>query len=282
MKNIVLFCFVVSPLIAMDSPPVDNKKSETIAKMLTMVQPDFEQKYDEVAQLDLSELLKKELEINTLPFGRIVNADFCSVADECILLRKVAVTKPYAPLIAVLFDKWKGLENKWIAQSMLLHAVEAQSIENTKALLKCAVDPSIPGCYFFQNHSLRVLPLEVSLGNVNCAGDTRIIAALFEEYKNRNKDVGQLGVKLLYEAIENYLHSDNANFRMIIYELVDQGINLYAVGEAKTVIVADACIRGKSGMELIKNLARVNDQKIKRRFSTMLMALQSYEKTKTL
>lgn len=165
-KKFCLLAVVLFSHALFGMEPQDHSKEQTVLKMIALRRPDFEAAYDKVGLLDLSKI-GESCPVICIPSGTrmIYSGDKGPFQEERTFLRELAVTKEYAPLIPVLFKRWKNLEKHWIAHSMLLHAVADDMVVNAQELLNQNIDPNQAGYYFFQQNNQPKLAIEVALGH---------------------------------------------------------------------------------------------------------------------
>jgi hypothetical protein len=244
----------------------DKTRSSKI--MLAVSQSDYESIYDQVTQLNL-----KEYES-----GQPIISTGGGFENERALLRKLSVKKRYAPLIPVLFNRWKNLEKHWIGSSMLLHAVCGDAVSNTQELLKVGVNPNQSALYFFQNDyfptpivlvAMRMLTEDLRVK------DPQMVNVLFA---HGLKVEPQAGNSLLMEAIQSYLHCGGDQYKFVIHTLVEQGIDPRAEGQEESVCCNGQTYYGCSAYSLVSQLVTVdycNEQEFnadhKNRFQELLL-----------
>lgn len=210
-----------------------TSKEVTIQKMIALRRPDFEAAYDKADLLDLSKIGESRPVI-CIPSGTrmFYSGDKGPFQEERTFLRELAVTKEYAPLIPVLFNRWKNLEKHWIAQSMLVHAVCADMVANTQELLNQNVDPNQAGYYFFQQDNRSHKAIEIALGHqsseMKCKS-REIIDLLFSK-KTITLEPERASEILLY-AIEAYLHGSDEH-SIVFEKLIENGANPF--GQTKS------------------------------------------------
>lgn len=173
---------IIASLIFFGSEAMDKQqtpKEVTIQKMMALRRPDFEAAYDKAGLLDLSKIGESRPVI-CIPSGTrmIYSGDKGPFEEERTFLRELAVTKEYAPLIPVLFNRWKNLEKHWIAQSMLVHAVCADMVANTHELLNQNVDPNKAGYYFFQQDNRSHKAIEIAFGHQSSEMKCKVLKLL--------------------------------------------------------------------------------------------------------
>lgn len=253
-----LACLAVLAAHGMDVLPLESKQ-ETVDRMLALQRSDYEAKYDEVTtQLDLSALMKGN-PIICVPSSNRVLYDG-SVGDfkgERTLLRELAITKAYTPLIPVLFKRWQHLEAHWIGRSMLLHAVKAGMLTNTNALLNLGVNPNERAYYFFQNHSDATTPGELALGKNAKYNDHQINPDLIQILFASGLQITPAdGNAHLFTAIEQYFHG-NRDFAFVITALLEKGIDPFAQLGQGSVYANRETYSGSSPYELVSKLVNV-------------------------
>lgn len=231
---------IIASLIFFGSEAMDKQqtpKEVTIQKMMALRRPDFEAAYDKVGLLDLSKIGESRPVI-CIPSGTriIYSGDKGPFEEERTFLRELAVTKEYAPLIPVLFTRWKNLEKHWIAQSMLLHAVADDMVVNAQELLNQNVDPNQPSYYFFQQNNLSHIAIEVALGHQSSDFKCKSRAMVNLLFSTRSLRLEpKMGTEILLFAIEPYLHG-SMEYLFVIEKLIENGIDAFAKTESgKTV-----------------------------------------------
>lgn len=241
----------------MDKP--QTSKEVTIQKMIALRRPDFEAAYDKVGRLDLSKIGDNDPVICRPSSTRMIyTGDLGSFQKERTFLRELAVTKEYAPLIPVLFSRWKDLEKHWIAHSMLVHAVCADMVANTQELLNQNIDPNEAGYYFFQQDNRSRTAIEIAFGHrssdMKCKS-REIINLILS--KNTIKLEQEKAGEILLDALEAYLHGSDEH--VVVFEkLIENGANpSFKTQRGKTVKFNGAYYSGICATELASTLLHV-------------------------
>lgn len=255
----ILFLTTISAE-AMDAP--GSAKETTILKMIALARPDFQKKYDEVMGLDLENMLKTRslYEYPREQRQQVIGVD-SPFQNKRLLMQELSEIKAYAPLIPVLFGKWKGLEKHWISSSMLYHAVHARLFENTHQLLNCGVDPNRPGFHFFdsgQHEDLGgQLPLRVALGKIS--GLTSPQADILKLLLDKGAKVDQkTGRTLMFDAIELYLHVSD-EFAIAIECLLDLNVDPFVPGDTPRLVrYLGKSYAGNSPARLVQVLSEID------------------------
>ncbi|CAN5140756.1 hypothetical protein BH09DEP1_BH09DEP1_3020 [soil metagenome] len=273
----LLFLIVISSSGMVLSPA--QAKQATVDAMLELTRAQYSQMHDQVCALRFSDLEQymalPEPEYHTANGERYFpqrssSADsYQSRKNEFGFLIKLATKIKYAPLIPVLFKNNDNSYKSPIAQSMLLHALQKNSIISAQELLKLKIDINVESIYLLQSYS-PYSPLAVAVGKYAQKSNPLLVQMLFDS----GAKIPGTGSELLMDAIETYYYGDEKQ-KMVIEALLKNGANPFAVSPASKWVgrVKDG-VEANSAIELARGLAVNNPGDAK--FTELVALFEKY------